>query len=303
MTNQAIYCIANPKAAQGKIHNQVDSIQSFFDSNNTKSEFIWTTHPRHAIEIAKDLSLSGKSIICSVGGDGTAFEVINGVMLSGCAANIKLGIIPMGTGNSFLRDFGIRTWQEAVKRIVDGKVHPVDIGCVHILDSESGNPVYFHNMIGFGLIANACKLRHTQFSWLGKYAYHGAFLKLLFKMKSYMMQLSSELTGGITVQSPVLAVCNSQYTGYEMHLSPQSLVDDEYFDLLYTKDISAWQLLKLFLSLPTGKHLEHPKAVFDKIKDFEIVIDNIDYFMIDGEILEGRHFKVDMLPAALNILV
>jgi len=303
MTSQTIFCIANPNAAQGKIRSQVDSIQSFFESNNAVSEFIWTTHPRHAIEIARDLSLSGKSIICSVGGDGTAFEVINGVMLSGEAANIKLGIIPMGTGNSFLRDFGIRTWQQAVKRIVAGETHPVDIGCVNILKPESEKPVYFHNMLGFGLIANACKLRHTHFSWLGKYAYHGAFLKLLFGIKSYKMKLRSEETGSLTIESPLSAVCNSQYTGYEMHLSPQSMVDDGYFDLIYSKDISAWQLLNLFISLPQGKHLEHPKAVFDKIKYFELSVDSINYFMIDGEILAGSHFKVEMLPAALNVLV
>lgn len=303
MLESRLYCIANPAAARGRLRTIVSDALSYFNHKNLETSLLWTERPRHGIQIAQELVESGVARICSIGGDGTAFEVINGVLRSGHAQGVTVGILPLGTGNSFLRDFSIRSWIDAAERIVKGKSQPVDIGRIVVLDRENSEPVYFHNMVGFGLVADACRLRHTRFPWMGTYAYHGAFFTLLPGLKSYTFSMRFDKGDSTSVRSPLAAICNSQYTGHNMRLSPRSNVQDGLFELLYTLPISAWQLLQLFLKLPTGRHLNHSKVQSISIPSLEIQVEGIDYFMVDGEIVSGDRMRIEIVPGALNLFI
>jgi diacylglycerol kinase family enzyme len=138
---------------------------------------------------------------------------------------------------------------------------------------------------------------------MGKYAYHGAFFHLLFGMKTYTIRIGMENGEMASIQSPLLAVCNSQYTGHNMRLSPRSNVQDGGLELLYTHCISAWRLLKLFLHLPSGDHLKHPDVRMNVFQSLETQIEGIDYFMVDGEIVNGSRLLIDVLPGALSLSV
>lgn len=303
MTDSVLYCIANPTAARGKRKGQVCQILSFLEQNHIATEIRWTESPRHGVAIARELAQSGVTRIASMGGDGTAFEVINGIMGSGRSQEVTLGIVPLGTGNSFLRDFDITSWQEAAWRIVRGNTQSVDLGRVIVLDHDGVEPVYFHNMIGFGLIAHACHLRHTRYPWMGDYAYHGAFFNLLFGMKSYSMQFQVEDGEKTRVCIPLAAICNSQFTGHNMRLSPRSLAQDGKLDFLYSDPLRAWELFKLFLALPSGNHIDYPKVRFHFVQSLDIQIEEIDYFMADGEVIPGKHLQIDVLPASLSLFL
>jgi diacylglycerol kinase (ATP) len=303
MSESRLYCIANPAAARGRLRSLVSEALSYFAQNNVETSLLWTEYPRHGVKIAQELADAGVTRIVSMGGDGAAFEVINGVMRSGNAQKVTLGILPLGTGNSFLRDFSIVSWKDAAERIVKGESQRVDIGRVAILDRENSEAVYFHNMVGLGLIADACRLRHTRFPWMGTYAYHGAFFNLLMGMKSYSLSIRFGEGESISIQSPLLAICNSQYTGHNMHLSPRSNVQDGRFELLYTLPITTWELLGLFLGLPTGRHLNHPKTRTISIPSLEVQIEGIDYFMVDGEIVSGGRLLVEILPGFLSLSI
>jgi len=303
MMESALYCIANPKAGGGKLKKHISDITSFFSENRIAYELIWTEGPRHGTQLAEQLANAGVQRLASLGGDGTAFEVINGILRSQSAAETALSILPLGTGNSFLRDYGITTWQEAARRLVAGSTRRVDAGRIEFPGKEIPKPVFFHNMAGFGLAAEACRLRHTRYSWMGRLAYHGAFLNLLPGLKSYSMRLRVDENREIVIQTPLLAINNSQYTGHNMHLSPLSHVEDGYFELLYAEGIKAGELFRLFLTLPTGRHIQHPKVQIKKAQRVDLAIDGIDYFMVDGEIVEGNTLRIEICPGALNILI
>lgn len=303
MPNSVLYCIANPAAARGKMRSRVGEVLSFFAKNNIETKICWTERPRHGIQIARELTDSGVIRIVSIGGDGTAFEVINGILQSGNHRQVSFGILPLGTGNSFLRDFSIASWEEAAARIVKGETQSADIGRVTVLDRESVEPIYFHNIVGMGLIAEACRLRHTRYPWMGIYAYHGAFFNLLFGMKTYAIRFQPINGETTSIQSPLLAICNSQYTGHNMRLSPQSNVQDGRMELLYARHLSSWELLKLFLRLPSGRHLNHPAVRMDVFQSLETQIEGIDYFMVDGEIMNGSRLQIEVLPGELPLYV
>ncbi|MGC9329172.1 MAG: diacylglycerol/lipid kinase family protein, partial [Candidatus Hinthialibacter sp.] len=295
MKPETLYCIANPRAARGKIQRQIQDVLDFFSRRRVPVQLLWTERPRHGVELARDLAASGVERLASIGGDGTAFEVINGLMQAkhnDPAVQTSLGLLPLGTGNSFLLDFSIRSWKDAAERILQSNRQAVDVGRITVHDSPQKSTLYFHNMMGWGLVAQACRLRHSRYLWMGRYAYHGAFFQLLFGMKTFAITLRANESDPITVRSPLCVLCNSQYTGHEMHLSPRSLVDDGKMELIYGESITARDLFHLFLSLASGKHLLHPKVKTQAVQSLDIEIQGLDYYMVDGDVANGSRFHI-----------
>ncbi len=303
MNGNILHCIANPHAARGTRKREVEAIQAFFQQHSLPSALYWTEYPHHAMEIAERLVRSGAKRIAALGGDGTAFEVINGMMRSGASQDVSLAILPLGTGNSFLRDYGIASWEEMALRVVRGETRRVDIGQIEILGEKEENLLFFHNMVGMGIVAEACRLRHTRFPWMGIYAYHAAFFNLLLGFKTFPTRIQGTAADSPCRQIPLLVLCNSQYTGHNMRLSPRSNVEDGYMEFMYTKHLSSWELLRLFLGLHTGNHLDHPKVHFESVSSLEVEMKGLDYFMVDGEIVNGNSLRITLKPKALSIFI
>lgn len=303
MISRTIHVIINPAAAGGRPLHIWEQVLKFFRHQGITLCPHFTRARREASSIARGLIGSGERELAAVGGDGTAFEVINGVLSSGESQNTRLGIIPLGTGNSFLRDFDIHGWHSAAVRIVEGKTRPVDAGRVTWMGDANLPPAYFHNMLGLGLMAEACRLRHVRYPFLGRYAYHAAFFNLLIAIQDHAATLCIDAGKEFPVRIPLLAVCNSQYTGHGMRLSPVSRVDDGRLDLLYAEDLSSLEILKLFLQLPRGTHLRHPRVRAVPFTVCEIEMPESRYMMMDGEVVDSRRMRVEVLPGALNVMV
>jgi len=75
-----------------------------------------TTRPGEATEIARDAYRRGCRNFLAVGGDGTSFEIVNGIFPeSQTEGRAALGFLPLGTGNSFLRDFTTRGVEQTLE--------------------------------------------------------------------------------------------------------------------------------------------------------------------------------------------
>ncbi len=297
------FIIANLKAGGGRAIKQLKPILRLFQENGLIPEILETKYPRHAIELAETLAKNGANRIISAGGDGTAFEVINGVMRSGRQQDIHLGIIPIGTGNSFLRDFEINSGLDAAKRIIENHTSKADIGKIVFKQKGIENVLFFHNMMGLGFLAEACCLRHTTLKFFGKYGYHAAFFYLLPYLKSYSMRLQIDQQPEIQLLTPLLAICNSQFTGRNMRISPNSSVNDGKFEIIFSEKLTRAELVKFFFTLPTARHLEHPKVQILNATKLNIHVDTIQYAMIDGESEGEQPFSIENLHQALKIYV
>ncbi|MGI6455578.1 MAG: diacylglycerol/lipid kinase family protein [bacterium] len=295
--------ILNPQAAGGTARNRADKISSFFNQHGMEVNMHLTRQPRHAVEIARQLAGSGEQEIVSLGGDGTAFEVINGIMQSGRNQDVRLGILPLGTGNAFLKDFGLETWKASAEKIIQGQTRPVDAGACTMLNLPEQPVYYFYNLLGMGLFAEASSLRHQIYYPLGKFAYIAAFFHLLVRLKHYPFRIRFEDGQERRVTTPLLAVCNSQFTGHRLHISPHSCTYDGKLELLYSEDLSSWELFQLFRVLSTGKHLKHPKVYYQHFTQVEIQVEQIESSNLDGEVVEGNHVKIEVAPSALQMYV
>lgn len=279
-----------------------EEIKNFFAQKQMDLYPIPTSAPREAVSLVQSLVNEGVETLFSMGGDGTSFEVINGIMKSGQGKKIRLGILPVGTGNSFLRDFDIADWHQSAERILIGQTRPIDVGKAAFIQNGIPQELFFHNVFGLGMMARGCELRHQNFRFLGKWAYHAAFFYMLPNRPVYTYHLLLDGQRRV-IKTPVLAICNSQYTGTNMHLCPSSCAHDGFLDLFYTDAVSAWEIVKIFRLSSTGDHISHPAVHILHVK--EIVVESGDQqpVMIDGELEGSLPVQAEIVPGALQLFV
>ena len=120
------------------------------------------------------LQLNNYDALLIAGGDGTIYETVNGYLANPSENKPPIGVIPVGTGNSFARDLGLESgnWKQAIEVIADGKTKMVDVG----LFEENGRSRYFANILGMGFVADVAK-KAAGLKWMGNFAYTAASLQ------------------------------------------------------------------------------------------------------------------------------
>ena len=120
-----ILILTNPYS--GKKHGKkiLTNILNIF--KNIDYELITTKYQNHPYEIAKDINLDQFSGICIIGGDGSMHEVINGMLNRVDQNQLPIGLIPGGTGNSFMHDMNCLDPINAAKQIVKFNTRAIDV--------------------------------------------------------------------------------------------------------------------------------------------------------------------------------
>src|SRR6266481_6225873 len=100
------FAIVNPAAGGGRSAKLAGPALGRLREKGLNVDVIASTGPGHALQLAREAYSQGYRRFLAVGGDGTAHEILNGVLAGNPdASRISLGFLPLGTGNSFLRDF------------------------------------------------------------------------------------------------------------------------------------------------------------------------------------------------------
>ena len=103
---ETFIAIVNPAAGGGRSAQLAGAEISRLKDSGLRIDVIASTEPGHASELASEAYFQGYRRFLAVGGDGTAHEIINGIFSrEGGVGHVELGFLPLGTGNSFLRDF------------------------------------------------------------------------------------------------------------------------------------------------------------------------------------------------------
>ena len=139
--------IVNPVSGNKKAIKNMQKLTKFLTERNI-AFCVYTTSKKDAAgKIAAELERYGADNIIIVGGDGTLNEVINGIENP---RNIKIGLIPSGTGNDFAYALKISTNPiKAMKTILKNRVRQVDY-----IQGEGYRGV---NVIGAGLDTDVLK--------------------------------------------------------------------------------------------------------------------------------------------------
>src|SRR5262249_45923393 len=128
--------------------------------------------PGHASALARKAYAEGYRKFLAVGGDGTSFEIINGLFPeaeAGAGSNEPptLAFLPLGTGNSFLRDFSKDGSAYAKDALLAGKTRPCDV----IRLTHSDGVLYYMNLLSVGFTADVAMLTNQRLKGLGEVGY------------------------------------------------------------------------------------------------------------------------------------
>lgn len=221
-----------------------------------------TTRAGQAVDLVADADLRRYDGLVAAGGDGTAFEVLNGLYRHERAGRVPLGVIPVGTGNAFARDLGLMPgdWQKAVELIGQARLRAVDVGRVQPDEGEAPlKPFYFLNIIGAGLPVDAARAAE-RIKFVGRMAYSAATLWRALRLKTY--PFSIELDGeGIEQEALLVEVSNTRYTGTSFLIAPAAELDDGRLDVTLVRRLPRARLLRLFPTIYRGRHVGYPEVL------------------------------------------
>ena len=252
--------IFNPLAAGGRSLKKLAEIEARLDKLGIRATVTLTTHPGHGEELVAATELAGFDGVVAAGGDGTVFEVLNGLYQHPKSQRIPLGLLPIGTGNAFARDLGLQPfdWPAAINLLSRGRTRQVDVGHVQAADTE----YYFLNIVSMGFAVDA-GLTAGKLKFIGNTAYTLATLWQALKLKSYPLVI--ELDGREIRQDNIfVTVSNSRYTGTHFLMAPGAAIDDGFLDVTLLENLPRHRLFKLFPTIYHGRHIEQAEVTVHK---------------------------------------
>jgi len=294
--------IVNPAAGHGRGRKVFQSLESKLHSGIPDLEVRWSEYAGHAVELGRSAAKEGFPRLLCLGGDGTPFEVINGLYADGRPLSLpEIGLIPAGTGNSFLRDFHIQTPEEALARILAGRRQAIDLVEFEFQREGRTERRYSLNIIGIGLIADILKLTNERLKFLGSFGYSLAVLIRLAKGMNNQIEIEADGRAW-TIKDSALVISNSKYTGGKMKIAPRADTTDGKADLVIFRRVNRREILQIFGRVFSGTHTEHPKVDMNTAGEISIVGTPPLLIMADGEMLGETPLRLKVRPRELTLL-
>lgn len=273
----------------------VADIKNHFEGY-TYSFFI-SEYSGHLLTLAAKAVDEGYTHAVAVGGDGTLNEMVNGILKSAESGDtyawekisqIKIGILPSGSGNDFIKNLGYKTLSELKALIQKDQGEMVDVGYAEYLDRNMQQARrFFINVadvgIGGEVVLTKEKLPHL---FSGSFNY---FLAIVIAFLRYRKKRIAVKAKEFGTQGKVLnfVVANGKFFGNAIGIAPHAEISDGTFGITNIGDIS---LIDYFRNIGTAKKclkINHPEVEYkasrelliESLEDLPLTID------MDGEFI------------------
>ena len=317
--NEAFLAIINPAAGGGRCGRRVSAALNRLRADGIKLETTETRAASDATQIARDAFRNGYRKFLAVGGDGTSFEIVNGIFPDALAskdalaastdaprtATPTLGFLPLGTGNSFLRDFedlaaGKGGLEHAIEALTARRSRPCDVFRL----THTEGVIYYTNLLSMGFAADVAMLRHRRFQALGQFGYLLSIFLCLARLDRRPFPLRFDDQRDFD-RRPCLFLTfnNSKFTGGTMMIAPDAETDDGLIEYVRWGPISRLGLIRNLSTLYDGTHTNHPLAERHAVRRVEFQLDAPIDIMVDGEVLTLQCQSIDVQPTALRVVV
>jgi YegS/Rv2252/BmrU family lipid kinase len=299
--SDSFLAIVNPAAGGGRCGKLAKGALEKLREAGIELQVAETSSPGEATQLVRQAYAGGQRQFIAVGGDGTAYEVVNGLFPEAEAAGKPvLGFLPLGTGNSYLRDFTCNGAEHAREAILARRRRSSDVFCLQ----HSGGKLYFINLLSVGFTADVTAAANRSFKGLGELGYLVGVLLCLARLRrrAFPMRADSDVEFDDR-RCLFLSFNNSQYTGGNMRIAPQASTSDGLIEYVRWGPIGRIGLLRNLRTLFDGTHIHHPLASRRAVQRIEFALDNRVDVMIDGEVLTLKCESVEVLPSGLDVLV
>jgi diacylglycerol kinase (ATP) len=315
--NETFLAIINPAAGGGRCGQRVGPALDRLRAAGIALETAETHAAGDATEIARAAYRRGYRKFLAVGGDGTSYEIVNGLFPDSLAARAgnpedavaTLGFLPLGTGNSFLRDFTGEVsakdgLEHAMQALETRRSRPCDV----LRLTHKDGTIYYTNLLSVGFAADVAALRHRKFQGLGQFGYLLSIFLCLARLnrRPFPVRFEGERGGQQEFDSrPCLFLTfnNSKFTGGTMMIAPDAVTDDGLIEYVRWGPIGRLGLIWNLATLYDGTHTRHALAERHAVRRVEFQLNRPVDVMVDGEVLTLECRTIDVLPAALRVVV
>lgn len=292
-----VLLITNPKSGILSYEESLSNVINKFKICDIEYTLNKTEYAGHAVDLVKKIDLKQYDSVCAMGGDGTLFEVLNGMLTKRENERIPISIIPNGTGNSFLKTLGIENVDDAIGKISKNEPKKLDM-----MRAECGENIYYSlNLIGWGMATDISVLAE-KLRVLGGQRYNIASVFEIIKNKKRDSKLIVDGKERDSSFSFIIA-CNTMYVGKDMKMAPKAKIDDGEIDLIIVKKTSSFTLFSVFPKLFDGSHIDHNACEYVHCKSFSIQPEDHSSLNIDGEIIGSTPVSVNVVKNGVELIV
>ncbi|MFB3921846.1 MAG: diacylglycerol kinase family protein [Terriglobia bacterium] len=302
--NDTFLAVVNPAAGHGRCGKRAGLALDRLRAAGVKLEVAVTQHAGHGIELVREAFKHGFRRFLAVGGDGISYEIVNGLFPGAeteSGVRPTLAMLPLGTGNSFLRDFTTeREVEFATQALLEGRTRPCDV----LRMRHRQGVIHYINLLSVGFAADAATVTNRKFKRWGHVGYLlGVFTCLVrLRRRAFPHRLDDDPEFDRR-RCLFLSFNNSKFTGRTMMIAPQADTADGLIEYVFWGPISRLGLLRNIHMLYDGSHVNHPLALRRAVRQVQFDLDAPVDVMVDGEVLTLHCEKLDVLPSALNVMV
>lgn len=297
-----IKVILNPAAGRGYGARAEPKVREYLTADGIPFDLVRTDRPWHAAQLARRATEDGFETIVSAGGDGTANEIINGIMVaSQNGATPKMGIIPAGSGSDFASGVGLPLdLREACRRLSGEATTAIDVGRVTVPGQA---PRYFGNVVGIGFDGAVLIETLSMKRLRGLPLYLVAVLKTIFL--NFEPPLMSIKYDGqqLDMRAMLMSVANGPREGGGFFIAPDAKPDDGLLDLCIAREVSRLTMLRLIPRFLRGTHVDLEPITMAQAETVTVTSPDGLVAHVDGEVLctEAAKITCDILPGALRV--
>jgi YegS/Rv2252/BmrU family lipid kinase len=294
--------IINPSAGGGRGLARWREFSKKLRVDGTSGDEVVTTRPGEAIEIARQAA-GERDLVVAVGGDGTVFEVLSGLLHDG-PAQPALAIVPLGTGNDAAVASGTGTLEKARRALRNGTTRAVD--AIRIDCLVNGRPGRRHAMLFAAAGITSEALRRTTGAvkrlFGPRLAYPVGVFRAVWSYRAPVMKIGRD---GRSEEGRYLlvAACNAERVGGGMRLAPGARTDDGMLNLNLVNSLGPWQAVWQIRRVGQGRHLDHPQVRYVPVRVVTIDAEPSIGVEADGDTIGETPARFEVMPGAVSLVV
>jgi len=306
MQDKPWYIIVNPKAGNGSTARQWHRMEPVLRAHLPGATLAHTEKRIHAMELAVQAIEQGFRHIIGIGGDGTNHEIMNGILTQKAVhpADVIYALLPLGTGNDWIRTHGIpRKLEDWLRMLKTGKTILQDVGIVQFQKHGIEQQRYFVNVAGMAYDAFVVRYAEKYRRWIfHKFIYLLMIVRCLFAYRLPKAQVTFD-GQRVTDHFYTINIGIGRYSGGGMQLVPHANPSDGVLALTLARRVSRLGVLLNTYRFYNGTLHRHRKIDIFQVKTVEVISDQTVELEADGEWLGTAPARFSILPRALRIIV
>lgn len=282
--------IVNPNAGKKISERIIDTIKKEFPKDIYYQIVVWRDKD-HFLEVLDILNSRDYTDAIAVGGDGTVNQVAKSII----GTNIRLGIVPAGSGNGLARSLGLSMKvEEVIKQIAEGNSVKIDYGVV--------NNIPFFCTSGTGFDAHIGHLFATS-EKRGLKSYVKITIReiMRYRAKEYSIEINGQV---LKRKAFLITVANAGQYGNDFYIAPQANMRDGKFHIVILKPFNPLSVFTIFSKILNKKANESGYIETMVADSLTITRDAADTIHFDGEpSMQEKQLQYQCVAAGLNVII